>query len=382
MRSEMLSTLTDINFSFTKKNKQTWVLEHSEKFFIVSDEIKSLLEILKKNKYNLELSYKEFIEEFEFVSSEEFKNIVEQNLETLELNKIEQNQTKEKSFILFETKLISKEKAATVSKIIQPLFQPTFFWIAFTFLFILSVYNLSQMHHFHLEKKYMLFLFLIYIISAFIHEIGHIAACNRYTKKNGEVGVGIYFIFPVFYSNITPIWGAKKQERIITNLAGVYIQLFIIFGLFIAYLLTDNHQIQDIIAISTMIILYQLIPFIRTDGYWIISDLTDIPNLLPNSTQKINQLFKNPLKINLKNKKDWFILVYGIFNQIIMLYVIVNIIVAYKEQLITGPIQFLKTIFTQPKEIINYLNINIELMIISTVFYMIIFNLIRRFIKK
>lgn len=378
----MLSTLTDINFSFTKKNKQTWVLEHSEKFFIVSDEIKSLLEILKKNKYNLELSYKEFIEEFEFVSSEEFKNIVEQNLETLELNKIEQNQTKEKSFILFETKLISKEKAATVSKIIQPLFQPTFFWIAFTFLFILSVYNLSQMHHFHLEKKYMLFLFLIYIISAFIHEIGHIAACNRYTKKNGEVGVGIYFIFPVFYSNITPIWGAKKQERIITNLAGVYIQLFIIFGLFIAYLLTDNHQIQDIIAISTMIILYQLIPFIRTDGYWIISDLTDIPNLLPNSTQKINQLFKNPLKINLKNKKDWFILVYGIFNQIIMLYVIVNIIVAYKEQLITGPIQFLKTIFTQPKEIINYLNINIELMIISTVFYMIIFNLIRRFIKK
>lgn len=378
----MLSTLTDINFSFTKKNKQTWVLEHSEKFFIVSDEIKSLLEILKKNKYNLELSYKEFIEEFEFVSSEEFKNIVEQNLETLELNKIEQNQTKEKSFILFETKLISKEKAATISKIIQPLFQPTFFWIAFTFLFIFSVYNLSQMHHFHLEKKYMLFLFLIYIISAFIHEIGHIAACNRYTKKNGEVGVGIYFIFPVFYSNITPIWGAKKQERIITNLAGVYVQLFLIFGLFIAYLLTDNHQIQDIIAISTMIILYQLIPFIRTDGYWIISDLTDIPNLLPNSTQKINQLFKNPLKINLKNKKDWFILVYGIFNQIIMLYVIVNIIVAYKEQLITGPIQFLKTVFTQPKEIINYLNINIELMIISTVFYMIIFNLIRRFIKK
>ncbi|MDM1299645.1 hypothetical protein HXZ94_14200 [Empedobacter falsenii] len=382
MRSEMFSTLTDINFSFTKKNKQTWVLEHSEKFFIVSDEIKSLLEILKKNKYNLELSYKEFIEEFEFVSSEEFKNIVEQNLETLELNKIEQNQTKEKSFILFETKLISKEKAATISKIIQPLFQPTFFWIAFTFLFIFSVYNLSQMHHFHLEKKYMLFLFLIYIISAFIHEIGHIAACNRYTKKNGEVGVGIYFIFPVFYSNITPIWGAKKQERIITNLAGVYVQLFLIFGLFIAYLLTDNHQIQDIIAISTMIILYQLIPFIRTDGYWIISDLTDIPNLLPNSTQKINQLFKNPLKINLKNKKDWFILVYGIFNQIIMLYVIVNIIVAYKEQLITGPIQFLKTVFTQPKEIINYLNINIELMIISTVFYMIIFNLIRRFIKK
>lgn len=378
----MLNTITDINFSFTKKNEQNWILEHSEKFFIVSDEIKSLLEILKKNKYNLENSYQDFIKEFDYVSNDDFKTIVAQNLKNLELDKVNEQPKKEKSFILFETKLISKEKAALFSKVLKPLFQPTFFWIIFPLLFIFSMYNLAQMHHFHLEKEYMLLLFLLYIVSAFIHEFGHIAACNRFTKKNGEVGVGIYFVFPVFYSNITPIWTAKKQERIITNLAGVYVQLFIIAALYIAYLITDNHQLQDVIGISTMIILYQLIPFIRTDGYWIVSDLTDTPNLLPSSTKKISELIKNPLKFRLTDKKDWFVFLYGLFNQLVMIYLIISIIKAYNYQLITGPIELIKTLFNHPKELLNYLNSNIELMIISVVFYMILFNLIRRILKR
>ncbi|TGN22214.1 hypothetical protein [Empedobacter tilapiae] len=382
MKSEMLNTMTDINFSFTKKNDQNWILEHSEKFFIVSDEIKSLLELLKKNQFNLDESYKDFILEFDYVSTEDFNHIVKDNLETLELNQTNNDKSiKKKSFILFETKLISKENAAKISKIFQPLFQPTFFWIAFTLLFSFSIYNLTQIHHFHLEKEYMLFLFIFYIFSAFIHEFGHIAACNRFTKRSGEIGIGIYFIFPVFYSNITPIWSAKKQERIITNLAGVYVQLFIILGLFITYLFTANHQIQDVIAISTIIILYQLIPFIRSDGYWIISDLTDTPNLLPSSSKKVKEFLKNPFKFKVQNRKDWLILLYGLFNQIIMIYVIISIIRAYRYQLIAGPIELIKTIFNQPTETLTYLTSNIELMIISIVFYMILFNLIKRLLK-
>lgn len=238
------------------------------------------------------------------------------------------------------------------------------------------------MHHFHLEKEYMLLLFLLYLVSAFIHEFGHVAACNRFTKKNGEVGVGIYFIFPVFYSNITPIWSAKKQERIITNLAGVYVQLFIIAALYIVYLITHNHQLLDVIGISTMIILYQLIPFIRTDGYWIVSDLTDIPNLLPSSTNSVSRFFKNPFKFKLTSKKETFIFLYGLFNQFVMIYIVYRIIITYQYKLISGSIDLIKTIFNQPKEIINYLNTNIELMIISIVFYLIMFNLIKRIFNK
>lgn len=378
----MLNTLTYKEFSFTKKNENNWILEHSEKYFIVSNEIKLLLEILKRNN-NSTLAYQDFIKEFDYVSETDFNSIVSQNLKTLELDEErEEDQKKEKSFILFETKILSPEKAGKWSKLIQPLFQPIFFWISFTLLFVLAIYNISTLHHFHLDTNYMVYLFIIYIVSAFIHEFGHIAACNRFTKKNGEIGVGIYFLFPVFYSNITPIWTAKKEERIITNLAGVYVQLYIIVALFIIYLITGIHEIQDIIALSTLVILYQLIPFIRTDGYWILSDLTDSPNLLSNSNKRVIDFIKNPFKFKINNKNEVLELIYGLFNQIFMIFIVVRIILTYKTKLFTGPIDLVKTIFTHPSKTFNFLNENVELLLISIVFYLIVFNLIKRILPS
>ena len=378
----MLNTLTYKEFSFTKKNENNWILEHSEKYFIVSNEIKLLLEILKRNN-NSTLAYQDFIKEFDYVSETDFNSIVSQNLKTLELDEErEEGQKKEKSFILFETKILSPEKAGKWSKLIQPLFQPTFFWISFTLLFVLAIYNISTLHHFHLDTNYMVYLFIIYIVSAFIHEFGHIAACNRFTKKNGEIGVGIYFLFPVFYSNITPIWTAKKEERIVTNLAGVYVQLYILTALFILYLITGIHEIQDIIALSTLVIIYQLIPFIRTDGYWILSDLTDSPNLLSNSNKRVIDFIKNPFKFKINNKNEVLELIYGLFNQIFMIFIVVRIILTYKTKLFTGPIDLVKTIFTHPSKTFNFLNENVELLLISIVFYLIVFNLIKRILPS
>ena len=378
----MLNTLSDKDFIFKKKNDNNWILEHSEKYFIVSNEIKLLLEILKRNN-NSTLAYQDFIKEFDYVSETDFNSIVSQNLKTLELDEErEEGQKKEKSFILFETKILSPEKAGKWSKLIQPLFQPIFFWISFTLLFVLAIYNISTLHHFHLDTNYMVYLFIIYIVSAFIHEFGHIAACNRFTKKNGEIGVGIYFLFPVFYSNITPIWTAKKEERIITNLAGVYVQLYIIVALFIIYLITGIHEIQDIIALSTLVILYQLIPFIRTDGYWILSDLTDSPNLLSNSNKRVIDFIKNPFKFKINNKNEVLELIYGLFNQIFMIFIVVRIILTYKTKLFTGPIDLVKTIFTHPSKTFNFLNENVELLLISIVFYLIVFNLIKRILPS
>ena len=378
----MHNTILDKDITFTKK-KDNWILEHSEKYFVVSDEIKLLIEILKKHNSNINEAYNDFIEQFEYVSKEEFSQIIEQNIINLELDHehIESNK-KEKSFILFETKILSKENSAKLSKIIQPLYRPSFFWIVFALLFSLSIYNVFTIAEIHLEKKYILFLFLTYILTALIHEIGHIAACNRFTKKNGEIGIGVYFIFPVFYSNITPIWTATKQQRIITNLAGVYIQLYIVAFFYFIYLITGNIQIQNVVAISTVVILYQLIPFIRTDGYWILSDITNSPNLLSNSSEEVIKFFKNPLKYKITNKTNLLEFSYGLLNQLFMLYIVTNIIINYNIKLIDFPVELIKTIITEPKQILNYLNNNIQLILISVVFYMIVFNQIKRIIPN
>ncbi|WP_282630825.1 hypothetical protein [Empedobacter sedimenti] len=378
----MHNTILDKNITFTKK-KDNWILEHSEKYFVVSDEIKLLIEILKKNNSDINEAYNDFIEQFEHVSKEEFNQIIEQNLINLELDREHiENNKKEKSFILFETKILSNESSAKLSKLIQPLYHPTFFWISFTILISLSIYNIFSTKQIHLEKKYIFLLFFTYIITALIHEIGHIAACNRFTKKNGEIGIGVYFIFPVFYSNITSIWTATKQQRIITNLAGVYIQLYIIAFFYLYSLLTGNLQIQAIVVISSIIILYQLIPFIRTDGYWILSDITNSPNLLANSSKQLYSFIKNPLKYKLANKKTLLELTYGLLNQLFMLYIVINILINYNTKLIKFPIELIKTIINQPNQIFEYVNNNFQLILITIIFYMIVFNQIKRIIPN
>ena len=80
----MLNTLSDKDFIFKKKNDNNWILEHSEKYFIVSNEIKLLLEILQRNNANSTLAYQDFIKEFDYVSEADFNTIISKNLKTLE----------------------------------------------------------------------------------------------------------------------------------------------------------------------------------------------------------------------------------------------------------------------------------------------------------
>ncbi|AYN00314.1 hypothetical protein EAG08_08270 [Chryseobacterium sp. 3008163] len=44
----------------------------------------------------------------------------------------------------------------------------------------------------------------------------------------------------------------------------------------------------------------QLLPFIRSDGYWLLSDLSSTPNLQSRSNAEVKRWIKNPLK---KSKK-------------------------------------------------------------------------------
>lgn len=377
----MENNITNIKFTFKKRNEESWILEHSNKYFIVNDAVKILIELFKKNNYDQNKTYEDFVLEFEEISKKEFEEILQTNLKNLELD-AESDSKNEKSFILFERKLVNSVTAGNISKFLQPIFQPIFFWLLFICLFVFAIYNLTTMHHFHLNSNYIIVMVLFYFLSAFIHEFGHIAACNKFTNKNGEIGVGIYFIFPVFYSNITPIWEASKHQRIITNLAGVYIQLILILFLYIGNYFLKIHEIEDIITLTTITIIYQLIPFIRTDGYWILSDLTDSPNLLTNSTKKVNQLIKDPSIVKNYNKRDNLELLYGIFNYIVMIYLILKILTNYKFKLIQIPFDLIKTVFTQPYNTLEFLNHNIEPLFISLIFYIISFNFINKIFNK
>jgi len=176
-----------------------------------------------------------------------------------------------------------------------------------------------------------------------LHELGHIAACKRFAGRNGEIGMGIYFIFPVLYSSISALWHCKKEHRIIGNLAGIYMQLicvFIFYTLSFFFQKTVFEEMAYIVAIYSLI---QLIPFIRSDGYWLLSDVFNIPNLHQRSSKEFGGWIVHPLRWNkVKTKKETFILIYGIFNYALFAYFILSQLIFNWREILLFPVKVLR----------------------------------------
>jgi len=83
-------------------------------------------------------------------------------------------------------------------------------------------------------------------------------------------------------------------------------------------MLTDQ-VIYLLVSISIFIkCLLELNPFIRYDGYWILSDLTNVPNLLPKSKAFIKLFLKNK-SLKQLGRKDRLIVIYGIVNWLVII---------------------------------------------------------------
>ncbi|MDF7815336.1 hypothetical protein [Hymenobacter sp. YC55] len=126
--------------------------------------------------------------------------------------------------------------------------------------------------------------------SMVIHEFGHVAATARAGVRHGGIGFGLYaYLFPVLYADVTGIWQASRQERIIANLAGIYSQVLYAAALAGGYLLSSYEPLRFAAGAVSILALWQFNPFVRHDGYWLLSDLTNTPNLLPKAEAVVRE---------------------------------------------------------------------------------------------
>jgi putative peptide zinc metalloprotease protein len=135
----------------------------------------------------------------------------------------------------------------------------------------------------------------------FIHEIGHATAAMKHGIEAKGIGFGFYIIFPVLYTDITEIWILEKKKRIQINMAGIYFQLLINMFLIAAYFIFTPSKILSAVIIGNSIsIFWSFNPFFKYDGYWVVSDFFDIPNLTKKSNHFLRsffRLFTRPVEI-------------------------------------------------------------------------------------
>lgn len=111
----------------------------------------------------------------------------------------------------------------------------------------------------------------IYIcISCIFHEFGHILAMKLFGRKAGKIHFKFNYIFPALYVNVNEIYLLTKNEKIIVHSAGIFVNLFFNTVLFCFFLFNTNSVLNyfyiGILSISWSTI-YNLIPFLNSDGY-------------------------------------------------------------------------------------------------------------------
>jgi hypothetical protein len=121
--------------------------------------------------------------------------------------------------------------------------------------------------------------YLLFLGSLVFHEFGHAAASLRYGIKPKDIGFTLYLIYPALYADVTPVWELGRWKRAVVDLGGCYLQIM----LGAIYLIIYHFTLYEPLRVASIVILYSIVfslnPVFRFDGYWLLADLLDVPNL-------------------------------------------------------------------------------------------------------
>jgi putative peptide zinc metalloprotease protein len=170
--------------------------------------------------------------------------------------------------------------------VFRPLFLPPVMALAVAGfvgldVWLFFVHGISQsLRHALYNPALMLVLLGGVVLATAFHEIGHATGCRYGGAKPGVMGVGIYIVWPAFYTDITDAYRLRKWGRLRTDVGGMYFNMIFALAMGAIYALTGFEAILLLIVVQTFAIIQQSLPFLRLDGYYIISDLTGVPDIL------------------------------------------------------------------------------------------------------
>lgn len=333
----------------------------SNRHYVVNQKVSKLYRVLDNSK-GWDDANQKFQEEYSVdFNIEDFRAIVYKVLGGKDILQGEMSlPDKEKKFLRLRQQVIP---AHIAEKIVTP-FTFLFDRASFSWLFVtLVVINAATIIYGNLAlitssyiSQFTVWLFPLVFASTVIHEFGHITACRAYDAPHGGIGFGFYLIFPVNYSDVDGVWTLGKDKRIIVNLAGVYFELLYIMALLVTFIIVQNSLFLLAASVVILNAARQLYPFFRLDGYWVLSDWIGIPNLIDNSRTQIMREMKGITSILNKNgldnqtsvfnwnKKNIFLLLYGLTNNMITVFFIGMVLINYHKEMLQFPVLFLELV--------------------------------------
>jgi len=178
---------------------------------------------------------------------------------------------------------------------------------------------------------------ILYVSSFFViilHEFAHGLTCKYFGGEVREIGFLLIYFQPAFYCNVSDAWlFPEKYKRLLVSFSGGFFQIFIwaLAVLFWRVTQTDiflNKVAIAVLSFTGIATLFNFNPLLRYDGYYLLSDWLEIPNLRLKAKNYWMALIKRLFyrgdhgldKIAPREKRIYFY--YGILSFIYILFIL------------------------------------------------------------
>jgi putative peptide zinc metalloprotease protein len=138
--------------------------------------------------------------------------------------------------------------------------------------------------HFFTPQGLALYVLCLVVVKVF-HELGHAYTATRYGCRVPTMGVAMMVMVPMLYSDTSDAWKlTSRRQRAAIGAAGMVVECALAALAIFAWNFLDDGVVRSlvfIVATTSLMVsaAINLSPFMRFDGYYVLSDLLDIPNL-------------------------------------------------------------------------------------------------------
>lgn len=137
----------------------------------------------------------------------------------------------------------------------------------------------AGLHQVMAEPGLVLLASALMVVGGAFHELGHAAASRYGGAQPGALSAGIYLLWPAFSSNLNDSYRLSRGGRLRADLGGVYFNAVFVVVLAGLYGLTGFRPLLVVVLGQHLAIVQQFLPFLRLDGYYVVSDAIGVPDL-------------------------------------------------------------------------------------------------------
>ncbi len=152
-------------------------------------------------------------------------------------------------------------------------------------------------YHEFFSLKTIVYLWVALGVVKVIHEFGHGLSCKAFGGEVHEIGALLLVFSPCMYCNVSDAWTLpSKWKRIIISAAGIYVELIIAAIATFVWWNTPSQPFINNMSLSLMVVcsvstvVFNANPLMRYDGYYVLADLLEIPNLRDRSNRFMQRL--------------------------------------------------------------------------------------------